>query len=287
MKSASACCSSAGSPWSRSEREASSRSRHGSGRDEPAEPQRRRQRLGDRADVDHEVRPQALERADRRAVVAVLGVVVVLDDQRVPLLGPAQQRGPPLGAEHDARRELVRGRDEHGAGVVRERVDHDALRVDRHRHGLEPAARQQGADLRVPRVLDREPRRRDRVGDGDERLRRARADQHALGGRERPAHAPPVGRQHGSAGAASPPRAGSRAPRRRRRAPPRRASAASPRAGSGRGPAGRAAGRSAPARAPARRRARERQPASRPRPAGRCAAPRAASPRRRVARTRR
>ena len=51
------------------------------GRDQPAEPQRGRERLGDRPDVDDEVRPQALERADGRAVVAVLGVVVVLDDR--------------------------------------------------------------------------------------------------------------------------------------------------------------------------------------------------------------
>src|SRR5262249_28264292 len=53
--------------------------------DQPAQPQGRGERFGDRADVGHEVRSQALQRADRGAVVAVLGVVVVLDDQRVVL----------------------------------------------------------------------------------------------------------------------------------------------------------------------------------------------------------
>ena len=50
----------------------------------------------------------------------------------------------------------MRGRDEHGARVVGQRVDDDALVVDRHRDRLEPAPREQVADLAVPGVLDRD-----------------------------------------------------------------------------------------------------------------------------------
>ena len=81
---------------------------HGGGelgrREQPAEPQRGRQRLRRRADVDDPVGREALERADRRAVVAVLGVVVVLDHEPAP----GEQRAPALRGEHRARRELVR-----------------------------------------------------------------------------------------------------------------------------------------------------------------------------------
>ena len=47
--------------------------------DEPAEPQRRGERLAGRAGVDDSVRLETLQRADGGAVVAVVGVVVVLD----------------------------------------------------------------------------------------------------------------------------------------------------------------------------------------------------------------
>ena len=50
----------------------------------PAEPQRRRERLRRRAEIDDPVRREPLQRADRRAVVAVLGVVVVLDHDARP-----------------------------------------------------------------------------------------------------------------------------------------------------------------------------------------------------------
>ena len=60
--------------------------------DEPAEPEPGRERLAGGAGVDHAVGSEALQRADRRAVVAVLGVVVVLDDQRVALARPAARR---------------------------------------------------------------------------------------------------------------------------------------------------------------------------------------------------
>ena len=72
--------------------------------DEPPEPQRRRERLRRRAEVDDAVGREPLQRPDRRAVIAVLGVVVVLDHDPAP----REQRAPPLGREHGAGRELVR-----------------------------------------------------------------------------------------------------------------------------------------------------------------------------------
>ena len=49
--------------------------------DRPPEPQRGRERLARRARVDDVLGVEALEGADRGTVVAVLRVVVVLDDQ--------------------------------------------------------------------------------------------------------------------------------------------------------------------------------------------------------------
>ena len=93
-------------------------------------------------------RARALQRADRDAVVAVLGVVVVLDDQ--PLrLGPLDQRGTALGAEHRARGELVRGgdHDHRRVGLPLELLDAEPLGVDRDRHDSPgpPARRSAGA----------------------------------------------------------------------------------------------------------------------------------------------
>ena len=58
------------------------------------------------------VAAQALDRADRLAVVAELGVVVVLDDQRAGPRRPVHEGRPAVGREHAARRVLVGGRDD-------------------------------------------------------------------------------------------------------------------------------------------------------------------------------
>ena len=166
-------------------------------RDQPPEPQRGRERLGDRADVRDEVRPQPLQRADRRAVVAVLGVVVVLDDQHVVLGRPGEQLRPPLGAEHRAGRELVGGREQDRARVVRKLVDDD--RRARRRAsgtGTQAALGEEPADALVPRVLDRELDRPERLGERDERLPGARAQDHVVGPRDAPADPPAVGGDH-------------------------------------------------------------------------------------------
>jgi hypothetical protein len=65
--------------------------------------------------VDDPVRVKPLQRPDRGAVVAVLGVVVVLDRDRVPVPQPAQKRRPALRGEDHAGRVLMRRR--HGVGV--------------------------------------------------------------------------------------------------------------------------------------------------------------------------
>ena len=57
---------------------------------QPAEAERRRHRLAHRPRVDDACGIEPLERPDRRAVVAVLGVVVVLEDERAAPGGPGQ-----------------------------------------------------------------------------------------------------------------------------------------------------------------------------------------------------
>src|SRR3954465_2762352 len=59
-------------------------------RDQPAESKRRRQRLPRRAEIGDAVGREALKRADWRAVVAELSVVVVLCDDRVAPRGPLE-----------------------------------------------------------------------------------------------------------------------------------------------------------------------------------------------------
>ena len=87
--------------------------------DEPAEPQRGRERLARRAGVGDAVGFEALQRADRRAVVAVLGVVVVLDGEGVAVAQPGEQRGAALGGEDGAGRVLVGGGEDDGVFVAR------------------------------------------------------------------------------------------------------------------------------------------------------------------------
>ena len=83
-------------------------------RQRPPEPQRGRQRLRRRAEIDHPVGREPLQRPDRRPVIAVLGVVVVLEHDPTP----REQRAPPLRRQHRPGRELVRGRDQHRVRVA-------------------------------------------------------------------------------------------------------------------------------------------------------------------------
>ena len=155
MKSASASCSMRAVPRSASSFSARIGVDERRRRDEPADPERGRERLARRAGVDDPIGVEALQRADRRAVVAVLGVVVVLDRDRAALAQPAEQRGAALAAQHDAGRVLVGGCQHHGVGVA-ELVHAQALVVDADRDGLEPGARDDLSLLGVGRVLDRD-----------------------------------------------------------------------------------------------------------------------------------
>jgi len=133
-----------------------------------------------------------VECSDGSAVIAKIGVVVVLGDDRVAPLGPFEQRGPPLGREHDARRKLMRGCHEHGVrrGGV-ERSDVDALLVHRHRHGPQAAPRDDLADDGVPRVLDpdrRPARASQRAAEKADRLGEAATDERVLSGSRDAAH---------------------------------------------------------------------------------------------------
>jgi len=126
--------------------------------DEPADPQCRGQRLADTALVDDAGRVERLERGHRRAVVAVLGVVVVLDDEPVDASRPGQQLVPTARVQQDAERELVRrGRHDHPTIARREGVDHQAVVVHRHRNGVEAVRGQQFGLPWMPGVLDRDP----------------------------------------------------------------------------------------------------------------------------------
>ena len=96
-----------------------------------------REPLAGGADVHDLLRRESLQGADRHAVVAKLGVVVVLDDQPL-LLGPLDQGGASLRREHRAGRELVRGSEQHRRGLRRgKHVDAQPALVDRDRHDLE------------------------------------------------------------------------------------------------------------------------------------------------------
>ena len=122
--------------------------------DHPAESQARGERLARGSGVDDIVRGKPVERPDRLAVVAVLGVVVVLEDQRVAILRPGDERRPPLRRQDRAGRELVSRRDDDGVGVgAGEHRDVQALVVDADRGDLEPVVAGRRRRLGESRVL--------------------------------------------------------------------------------------------------------------------------------------
>ena len=133
-------------------------------RDQPAEAQPGGERLADRAEQHHPLRAEPLEAADRVAVVAELGVVVVLEHQPVHLGGPGDQLGPPPWRQDDPGGVLVGGRDQHHpGGAAAERADVDALVVDRDGQPDGAGRPQQGVGALAVRVLDGQG---DRAGPG-------------------------------------------------------------------------------------------------------------------------
>lgn len=103
--------------------------------EQPAESQRGGERLGHAPGVDDVLGGEGVHGGDRGTVVAVLGVVVVLDDQ-APRPGPIEQLPAARCGKDHAGGELVRRRDDHRVEVGgRERRDIEAESVHRNPDG--------------------------------------------------------------------------------------------------------------------------------------------------------
>ena len=185
---------------------------------------------------------EPLQRPDGLAVIAELGVVVVLQDGGVAGLRPGRDRPPAVRREDDAGRRLVSRGEHHrlGAGPL-QRGHVDAVLV----HGDGDAAQPPpaGAQCRVdvagilegddPGAVAGE-RAQHQVG----ALREAGADDDPLGVGGRPAYAAQVARQHLPQLAVAAGVAVAQRPGRGRRGSPRASPTSSRRAESSSGPAG-------------------------------------------------
>ena len=141
-KSAKVSWSRIGEPRSASSLASANGSTSSRRQDEPAEPEPGREGLAGGPGVGDPVGIEALHRADRGAVVAVLGVVVVLEHQRAGSLRPGEHRGARLRGEHAAGRPLVRRGEDQDVGVeVGQRVDAHAVVADRHADHVQARAR--------------------------------------------------------------------------------------------------------------------------------------------------
>ena len=161
-------------------------------------------------------------RPDRRPVVAVLGVVVVLDHERAP------RRAPSAARRRGARRESTAPvghwwegvRTSASASRAVERVDADAVFVDRHPDDLQAGrARERKRVVVRRRVLEREPLRagrRERLDEQPDPLGVAVADHDVLGPGGRASHAIEVRRERLVQRRARRGRSRSRTPRRTR-----------------------------------------------------------------------
>ncbi len=102
-----------------------------------ADAQARKQRLVERTDIDHLLGIiEALQGSQRRAGIAKLAGVIILEDEGAALPRPRQQLQAPRHRHRNAGRKLVRGRDEDRARPRRRApasVDDQALVVDRDR----------------------------------------------------------------------------------------------------------------------------------------------------------
>jgi hypothetical protein len=121
----------------------------------PSQPEGRGQRLAHGADQRDDVGSEELHRPDRIAVVAELGVVVVLDHETADLTSPRHELGAPGGREHVPQRELMGRRHDDGAHVgSRELVDDEPVGVDRDRHRPKAVGGQVRADRFAPGVFN-------------------------------------------------------------------------------------------------------------------------------------
>ena len=157
-----------------------------------AEPQRRRQRFGERADVDHLLRVERVERRRRIGVPQEIRVALVFEHRHAVLARERKQRAPALERQGRAGRILdSRNRvDEfrHDAVApqvfenVGERVDAQAFAVEGHRHDVRAQPAQLGQRALIGKLFhqhrvarfDQEP------VDEVEPLAGARRDQHVV-----------------------------------------------------------------------------------------------------------
>ena len=127
-------------------------------RDQPAQAHARGQRLGRAAGVGDLAGSRGLQGGHRRPVVAVLRVVVVLDDQRIGRGGPVEQLTAPPRGERDPGRELVSGREQHRLQAgARQVVHHQPLLVHRYRYRAQAPVGELVAGPARTRVLDGDP----------------------------------------------------------------------------------------------------------------------------------
>lgn len=125
------------------------------------QPQRRKEGLGERADVeDPGIFVDPLDGGERAASVAELAVVVVLNDPRAVPASPVEQRQASLEAQRGAERILVRRRDVGQArlgGAAHAFADVEAVIADRHGDDTGAVGEQRGTGARIAGLL--EPRR--------------------------------------------------------------------------------------------------------------------------------
>lgn len=128
----------------------------GGGGEEPADAQGGCEEFGNTADVADVLGGHGAQGGYGGVVIAVFGVVVVLDDESA-FAGPVHQGAAPLAAEDHSGGELVGGGEQYGgdAGGA-ERLDADAVGVDGHGRGFQVPVAQVLAGAEGAGVLDGE-----------------------------------------------------------------------------------------------------------------------------------
>ena len=174
-------------------------------RHDPSQPQRRAHTLRHAACSEHRLGGQGMQRRQRLTVVAVLGVVVVLDDQTPGARSPLDQRMAASCTEGHTGRVLVRRRHHHGRRLrALERRDVDALVIDRHPHHVEAPPGQLVDRAFRTRIFTGDHGRRcaidpliarQQLCDARQGLREPVHDQHLIDRRGDAAHAPEVRRE--------------------------------------------------------------------------------------------
>jgi hypothetical protein len=164
--------------------------------DEPAKAQCGRECLADGAGIDDAVRLQALKRPDGGSVVAILGVVVILDRDRVPFAKPFEEPRPSIARKDRAGGVLVCRREDDRVDIgLLELLDPHPALVDCDRHDLEARRGYHPTLLRVARVLEGDPLRAPRAEDPADdalALRIPRGDHHPRRVGDHAADAPEV-----------------------------------------------------------------------------------------------